>query len=102
MRDVSMFIRAMLPMIEAKIEAVLYDGSVLELRLPEAMRGDFPEFKARTVVRVTTDRRLAQRLEDVVLLDFESSFFSHLITMAKRRFEGSQARSRTCITASCI
>jgi hypothetical protein len=84
MRDVGMFIRAMLPMIGAKIEAVLHDGRVLELRLPDALRGDFPEFKARTVVRVTTDRRLAQRLEGVVLLDFESSFFTHLIAMAKR------------------
>lgn len=84
MRDVGMFIRAMLPMIGAQIEATLYDGRVLELRLPEALRGDFPEFKARTVVRVTTDRRLAQRLEGVVLLDFESSFFTHLIAVAKR------------------
>jgi ERCC4-related helicase len=84
MRDVAMFIRAMLPMIEAQIESELYDGRVLELRLPEAMRGDFPEFKSRTVVRVTTDRRLAQRLDGVVLLDFESSFFTYLIAMAKR------------------
>jgi ERCC4-related helicase len=84
MRDVGMFIRAMVPMIGAQIEASFYDGRVLELRLPETLRGDFPEFKARTVVRVTTDRRLAQRLDDVVLLDFESSFFTHLIEMAKR------------------
>jgi hypothetical protein len=84
MRDVGMFIEAMLPMIAAKIEAVLYGGRVLELRLPEDLRGDFPEFKARTLVRVTTDRRLAQRLADVVLLDFESSFFTHLISVAKR------------------
>ena len=84
MRDVSMFISAMLPMIGVRIEALLYDGSVLELRLPEALRGDFPEFKSRTVVRVTTDRRLAKRLEGVVLLDFESSFFTYLIAIAKR------------------
>jgi len=84
MRDVGMFIRAMLPMIGAQIEAVLYDGRVLELRLPEALRGEFPEFKGRTVVRVTTDRRLAQRLDGIVLLDFESSFFTCLISMAKR------------------
>jgi ERCC4-related helicase len=92
MRDVGMFIRNMLPMIGAQTEAVLYDGRVVELRLPEALRGEFPEFKARTVVRVTTDRRLAQRLDGVVLLDFESSFFTHLIAMAKRpEFGGTYA-----------
>jgi hypothetical protein len=84
MKDVGMFIRSMLPMVETQIEAVLYDGRVLEVRLPDQMRGQFPEFKLRTVVRVTTDRRLAQRLEEVVLLDFESSFFNHLISVAKQ------------------
>lgn len=84
MKDVGMFIRSMLPMVEVQIEAVLYDGRVLEVRLPDQMRGQFPEFKLRTVVRVTTDRRLAQRLDEVVLLDFESSFFTHLISVAKR------------------
>lgn len=92
MRDVGMFIRAMVPMVDAQIENALYDGRVLELRLPEALRGQFPEFKAKTVVRVTTDRRLAQRLEDVVLLDFEASFFTYLIAMAKRpEFGGTYA-----------
>jgi len=84
MKDVGMFIRSMLPMIEAQIEDELYDGRVLEVRLSDQMRGQFPEFKQRTVVRVTTDRRLAQRLDEVVLLDFESSFFTHLISFAKR------------------
>jgi hypothetical protein len=92
MQDVAIFIQAMQPMIGARIEAMLHDGRVLELRLPEGLRGSFPEFKERTVVRVTTDRRLAQRLNGVVLLDFESSFFAHLIAVAKsHEFGGTYA-----------
>ena len=47
------------------------------------MRGQFPEFLQRTIVRITTDRRLAQRLNDVVLLDFEVAFFRYLISVAQ-------------------
>jgi superfamily II DNA or RNA helicase len=89
MQHVDVFIRGMLPIIEAVIEDRLYSGRVLEIRLHEDMRGEFPEFGQRTVVRVTTDRRLALRLGDVVLLDFENSFFQHLISHAKsQRFDG--------------
>lgn len=92
MKDVGMFIRTMLPMIGVQTEARLYEGRVLELRLPDEMRGKFPEFKLRTVVRVTTDRRLYQRLDDVVLLDFASDFFRYLIAFAKRQdFGGTYA-----------
>lgn len=89
MEHVGTFIRRMLPLIGVRIEREIHDGAVLEIRLPEERRGDFVEFDQRTVVRVTMDRRVAQRLGDVFLLDFESSFFRHLIERAQsREFDG--------------
>ncbi len=89
MQHVDVFIRGMLPIVAIKLETTLYEGAVKEIRLPETLRGQFPEFGQRTVVRVTTDRRLAQRLHDVVLLDFETPFFRYLIEQAKSRgFDG--------------
>lgn len=89
MQHVSLFVRAMLPVVDVGIDGVLHDGRVLDIRLPEGMRGRFPEFAQRTVVRVTTDRRLAQQLKDAILLDFETSFFRFLISRAKSHaFDG--------------
>ena len=89
MQHVELFIRGMLPFERINLETTLYHGAVLELRLPEELRGKFPEFGQRTVIRVTTDRRLAQRLPEVVLLDFETQFFQHLIEHAKSQaFDG--------------
>ncbi len=95
MRHVDLFIRRMLPQIGAAIEEKLHAGRVLQIRLPEEMRGEFPEFGQRTVVRVTTDRRMALRLKDLVLLDFEASFFQYLIALAKsQKFDGIYASVR--------
>lgn len=83
MQHVDLFVRGMLLVIGIKIESDLYDGEVLEIRLPDDMRGQFNEFGQRTVVRITTDRRRAQSTRDVVLLDFETPFFQYLIRFAK-------------------
>ena len=92
MKDVGHFITSMLPFVQASVDDKTHDGRVLDIRLPEELRGHFPEFLQRTVVRVTTDRGLAQRLKDVVLLDFESSFFQYLIASAQKAdFGGSYA-----------
>ena len=89
MQHVDVFIRGMLPIVGLKLETTLYDGEVKEIRLPDTLRGQFPEFGQRTVVRITTDRRRAQRLRDVVLLDFETPFFRYLIDQAKSQgFDG--------------
>ena len=89
MKHVDLFIRNMLPIAGIALQTTLYDGDVLEIRLPKDMQGEFPEFGRRTVVRVTTNRRLSHRLRDVVLLDFETQFFQHLIKLAKSQaFEG--------------
>jgi hypothetical protein len=89
MQHVGLFIQGMLPAIGASLIASQHDGGVLDIRLPERLRGAFPEFAQRTAVRITTDRRFAQRLKDVVLLDFETSFFRYLIAHAKSQaFDG--------------
>lgn len=89
MQHVDLFVRSMLPMLNVRIESELHNGKVLEIRLPDDMRGHFAEFTQRTVVRITTDRRTAQRLRDVVLLDFETQFFQYLIEFAKsQEFDG--------------
>lgn len=96
MQHVDLFVRGMLPLIGTVIEDNLYDGRVLQVRLDEEMRGQFPEFGQRTVVRVTTDRRLVLDLKDVVLLDFETAFFQHLIATAKsHKFDGIYASVRS-------
>jgi superfamily II DNA or RNA helicase len=89
MKHVSEFIRGMLPLIGARVDHETHGGEILEIRLPEERRGEFGEFGQRTVVRITTDRRLAQRLPDVVLLDFEAEFFQYLIEHAQSHdFDG--------------
>lgn len=92
MQHVEAFVRAMLPLLGATIETELHRGGVLEVRLPEELKGGFAEFGQRTLVRLTTDRRLASQLRDVVLLDFETSFFQELIRRAKsQKFDGRYA-----------
>lgn len=88
MQHVNIFVRGMLTKLSIPIGAELYHGSVLEVRLPDDMRSRFAEFGQRTVVRITTDRRIAQRTRDVVLLDFETPFFQHLIEFAKSQHFG--------------
>lgn len=103
MRDVGNFVTSMLPFVEAFVDATVHDGRVLDIRLPEALRGQFPEFHQRTVVRVTTDRGLAQRLRDVVLLDFENSFFQYLMRAAQQPdFGGSYTIARAPSGSSCV
>ncbi|RWB03908.1 MAG: DEAD/DEAH box helicase [Mesorhizobium sp.] len=89
MNHVNLFVRGMLPIIGAKIEEELYDGRLIQIRLPEEMRGRFAEFSQKTILRITSDRRLASRLKDAVLLDFETEFFQYLVENAKSQsFDG--------------
>ena len=85
----SAFVFGMLSEIGVSIEEKLHGDRILVCRLPEKLRGKFSEFQNRTVVRLTTDRRLAQRYKDTVLLDFENRFFQYLIEEAKSfKFNG--------------
>ncbi len=89
MRHVDIFIEGMLPLVDIEITTELYRGSVKEIRLPENLQGKFGEFGRRSNVRITTNRRQAQRIADVVLMDFETPFFRFLIEQAKSHgFDG--------------
>lgn len=100
MQHVDAFVRGMLPIIGIEYEGNLYAGAVHEVRLPEHLREQFPEFGRRTVVRITTDRRIAQRSR-AVLLDFESPFFQYLIDQAKlQSFDGLYGATRCAVAAS--
>ena len=91
----------MLKFIGVVVEEELYHGRVLQIRLPEQLRGKFGEFAQRTVIRVTTDRRLAAELKDIVLLDFEASFFRYMIEHAKSHsFDGIFTAVRSPVDAS--
>ena len=96
MQHVDLFIRSMLPFIDVSLTATRHNSKMLEIRLPEDLRGRFPEFAQRTVVNVTTDRRLAQRFKDIILLDFEAPFFRFLIDHAKsHEFDGFYAAAES-------
>ena len=89
MAHVDAFMRSMLPFVGISIDQQLYDGRVLEIRLPDALVGRFPAFGRRSLVRVATDRAIARAVPNVVLLDFADPFFRYLIDTAKSRpFDG--------------
>ncbi len=91
--DVLVFLEGILRYKGVQIRDRLYNGRVLELELPDELRGRFSEFSARAaVVRVTADRQLAMRLSNVVPMDFKSIFFSYFIEFAKSsEFKGEYA-----------
>ena len=65
------------------IRAKLHSDKLLEIELPNDLRGKFPEFGAHAVVRITADRKLAARSDRNLLMDFASPFFQSLIESAK-------------------
>ena len=91
--DVLSFLEGILPLAGVTVRNRLYDGRVLELELPEEMRGKYSEFGERAlVVRVTSDRRLASRVPNLIPMDFASIFFTNLIERAKSpEFRGEYA-----------
>ena len=92
--EVLSFLEGILPYRGVHIRQRLYNGRVLELELPEDMRGRFSEFPSRaTVVRVTIDRQLVMRNFRIAApMDFASPFFLELIEFAKSpEFNGEYA-----------
>ncbi len=82
--EVTAFLEGILPYKNVKIRNRLYAGRVLELELPEEMRGLYLDFPPRaTVVRVSSDRNLFAQRSDIVLMDFASDFFAGLIDFAR-------------------
>ena len=101
--DVLSFLEGILKYNEITIRNRLHNGRVLELELPEKLRGRFLEFRAgATVVRVTTDRRLAMRLKEVVPMDFKNSFFVHLIEFAKSTKFGGEFAAVQGYESGCL
>lgn len=83
-KELLLFLEKTLPYLNVSIRDKLYGGRVLELELPDELRGQFSEFPQRaSVVRVTVDRRLAIRDSRLVPMDFASPFFQMLIEYAK-------------------
>ncbi len=91
--DVLSFLEGVLPMADVTVRSRLCNGRVLELELPEEMRGRYSEFPERaTFVRVTVDRQLPVRVPNLVPMDFASLFFTDLIERAKSlEFKGEYA-----------
>ena len=91
--EVLSFLEGILPIVGVSIRSRMYGGRVLELELPEEMRGRYSEFPERaTVVRITIDRQLAVRVPNLVPMDFASVFFTDLIERAKSpEFKGEYA-----------
>ena len=91
--DVLAFLEGILAHRGVRIRNRLYNDRVLELELPDEMRGRYSEFPERaTVVRITVDRQLAVRNPSLVPMDFASIFFSDLIEFAKSpEFKGEYA-----------
>ena len=80
--DVLAFLEGILPYKNVNVRDRTFNGLVLELELPEEMRGRYSEFPERaTYVRVTPDRQLA-RSRGFVPMDFKSPFFASLIDFA--------------------
>ena len=91
--DVASFIEGILPFKGIEIRSRMYEGNVLELRLPDEMRDKYVEFGRSTVVRVAIDRRVsAISRTDIptVPMDFASEFFSDLVDFAKSPDFGGQ------------
>ena len=82
--DVLAFLEGILPFNGITIRNRLHNGRTLEIQLPDGMRGRYSEFPPRTtVVRVTVDRQIAIRRQNVVPMDFASPFFRDLVEAAK-------------------
>ena len=94
--DILVFLEGILPQRGVKVRSRLYDDRVLELELPDSLRGHYSEFPGRrSVVRVTPDRALAMRLTNVeqraIPMDFRSDFFRHLVEFAESQLQGQYA-----------
>ena len=90
--DVLAFLEGILPFKKIRIRERLYNGRVLELELPPAMRGVYSEFGNRFAVRITASRGPEVRPARAVPMDFASPFFMDLIAFAQSsEFKGDNA-----------
>ena len=84
--DLLMFLEGILPLYQnIEIRNHRHDGRMLEIRLPDELRGRYSDFPAgQTLVRITTDRVLAATdPSSIHLMDFKSPFLQSLIEYAQ-------------------
>lgn len=72
-------VRRAAPRIEVAVE-MFENPERFTLRLPETLRGRFPEFAGRLVIETTTSRSLSASSSSLVLLDFQNSFVRYLVS----------------------
>lgn len=80
--DVLRFVLRMAPFAGYELAGTDERRERVTLRLPDRMRGRYPEFGARTVIEATTSRASAASSRSLTLLDFGSSFLRDLIAMS--------------------
>jgi superfamily II DNA or RNA helicase len=78
-RDLMDFICRAAPLMDITVERATENTERVTLRLPEALRGVFPEFANRLLIDATTSRRTWNPQGSIVLLDFSNSFVRYLI-----------------------
>lgn len=81
-RDLMDFICRASPLMDIAVERAKENAERVTLRLPEALRGTFPEFANRLLIDATTSRRTWNPHGSIMLLDFSNSFVRYLIDSA--------------------
>lgn len=100
--EVLAFLEGVLPRRGLQIRNRIRNGRVLEVILPEKLRGRYSEFGERTVVRLTVDRQLVLRDRRNVPMDFASVFFSELIEFAKSPEFGGDHAALRCTNSGAL
>jgi len=75
------FVEGMFALLDIEVVRRLHGGTVLELKLPDALLEALPGQSSR--IRVTFDRERAAGRRDLEMLDFHSRLFRHLIERAQ-------------------
>lgn len=94
------FVEGMLPHNDIEIVNRRHGDMVWELKIPEEVRRDLPEFKTHT--RVTFDRTWAADRSDIHMLDMRSPLVQILLGQAKRSDFGGRVAAIRCEGTSVI
>lgn len=98
------FVEGMLPRVGGRIRARTHQDKVIELELPENLVGEAAQFGKRSIIRVTTNRRIARELGDVFPLDFENPLVVNLVreSQDRREFDGLYAETSSDIGCAAL
>jgi len=88
-RHMAAFVEGMAPHLGVTVRRRAGEDRLMEIELPEALVGRFPEFGKRRLVSLTLDPAVARRRRDMFPLDFRLGFVAELARQARdRRFDG--------------